>query len=830
MARSDAHRLKPSLLSQLERRQLLAAPQVLGNTGQVISSQFQPFGFKTAVGTQFRNVEVRGPVSINLINPDASTTQTNSTSEPSPNSGIVNHSQFNGGGFLTVGLQFGHDYFGRGLTVSGTDTEAASTSAPSGSVGTSALIGNLPTSGNANLILNSQYNDGGFGILERNTNGTVTSREGRVGLQWRNTRVRGAVKIGLDDSLVQPGGPAAVSTVMTPTPTPTSGVTGKVINLLTNSGKIRGSQFNDGGFGDIGLQWSSVAVNGHVGTSTNTLFINPQQNNTGAISVTNRVFGQTIMNSATPLNDLAQSSATSVAQSLSPATPAVTNYTNSATNSGQLIGAQFNDGGFGDIGLQWKGVTVGGSVTAVHNSLTIQPQNTGQGLITVANLSFPATPAPAARPDRQKLRVLPASPAVVTEDGNSLAGKLSAATGPLDPFFHVPFPSQGTISLISSGNYPLVNAATNSGAVLGGQFNAGGFGDIGLQWQKVHVGGNVRVVHNSLAVQPQGSQLAGINVSNISYGPAVSARLAKHLSVLPYTVITSNTIAPNAPTTKGKNKGTLIPPNSRWLTNQQLASANGTDLFLQWNGIEHSRGLVLIHNVILIQGVGPLTGPITLSDIRFPFRVPKLKPVVVPVASSTTSNSDATPAVSTNDVSATKLLLNAANNSGLLSHAQFSDGGFGNIGFQWRNVSVAGSVSVVHNVLSVDESADRPAGDVPGPIDISNVTFNSGALNGALSTKRNQVVVAPPNRVERKSTHKINPGHPLLQDSSVTDETANSGIVAGGQLADGGSRHIMLQWQCTKVGGRVTVEDNILSISVLDLPAGPITISNVTFA
>ncbi len=33
-----------------------------------------------------------------------------------------------------------------------------------------------------------------------------------------------------------------------------------------------------------------------------------------------------------------------------------------------------------------------------------------------------------------------------------------------------------------------------------------------------------------------------------------------------------------------------------------------------------------------------------------------------------------------------------------------------------------------------------------------------------------------------------------------------------------------------RVRGKVTVVDNVLSISVLDRPSGPITISNVTFA
>ena len=125
-------------------------------------------------------------------------------------------------------------------------------------------------------------------------------------------------------------------------------------------------------------------------------------------------------------------------------------------------------------------------------------------------------------------------PPVIASDGKSVKEKLPKPTGPLSPVFFdsvrvAPAPRR----LPYSGNYPLVNAATNSGLVRGGQFNAGGFGDEGLQWQKVHVGGNVQVVHNSLSVHPEGTMLAGISVSNVSYGSAVSPGVARHLSVLP---------------------------------------------------------------------------------------------------------------------------------------------------------------------------------------------------------------------------------------------------------------------------------------------------------
>jgi hypothetical protein len=375
-----------------------------------------------------------------------------------------------------------------------------------------------------------------------------------------------------------------------------------------------------------------------------------------------------------------------------------------------------------------------------------------------------------------------------------------------------------------------VNSATNSGLVKGGQFNAGGFGDLGLQWQKVHVGGNVQLVHNSLSVHPEGSMLAGISVSNVSYGPPVSPSVARHLAVLPFAVISTGDDTSTAANGSGHvlPKTVLSPPNDRILTNQQLAKPNGADVFLQWNGIEHKRGLVLVQNIILISGVGPNTGPITLSNIRFPFRVPTLAPLVTAVQPATAARAQST---QVRAQSHEPVLLNSANNSGIISDAQFSDGGFGDVGSQWSNVSVNGSVAVVHNTLAVDESAaaDLPADDNPGPLTISNVTFNSQALAG-VSKARAQVLVSPPDIFQAVSSHRVNLGRPLPHDPNVVDQTANSGILKGGQLSSGGTSHVVLQWQCVNVPGRVTVMDNVLSLSVADRPTGPITISNVTFA
>jgi hypothetical protein len=613
----------------------------------------------------------------------------------------------------------------------------------------------------------------------------------------------------------------------------------KIIDLTTNTGQITNSQFNDGGFGDIGFQWSNVGVGGGVGTSSNTLFINPTQDNTGPITVASRIFGGgvTAAPAAAPAvqgtGSVAQPAAVQGTVAASP-TDFETTYDNSATNSGQIVDSQFNDGGFGDVGLQWDVVRVKGTVSAVHNSLTVQPQNAGQGQITVQGVSFPAV-APTPTPTPGPLAPVPDVPAVVASDG-TLSNALPTPTGPISPFFPVPFSSPGTVVLGYPGNYPLENAATNSGLIKNAQFNAGGFGDEGLQWKKVEVAGDVHVVHNSLSVHPEGSKLAGISVSDVSYGGPISPRLKRSLADLRFLLVT-----PAYNTTQyGRFRPagiTLTPPNDRILTNQQVAKTGGTDVVLQWNGIEHRRGLVLINNVIKIQGVGPSTGPIILSNIRFPFRVPITRPRVtvtpdlvaatVASAQAGAASPAATGAVGIEPRNA--VLLNDSNNSGIVNGAQVSTGGFGDDGLQWNNVSVTGSVNVVHNQLSVDESSDLPPGDIPGPIVVSNVTFNSGALDGGLSTARDQVVVSPPRSFQAASTHKVNLGRPLPQDPLVRQDTTNSGILDGGQVVAGAANHALLQWQCVKVGGGVTVVDNILTISVQDKPTGPIVISDLTF-
>ena len=853
MSRRDRERALPMVLEGLEARWLLAASTLPGNAGQIVASQYQPFGYVTKVGAQFRDVTLGGALDLQPLSPSSTAGSVGLSTYP-VNTGLIDQSQFNNQGFRTVGLQFDKVAVGGGVSVTGSDNSDAS-------VGTSVFP---LTVTNANLILNSQFNDGGFGILAKLPNNTLTSIPSRVGLQLSNVGVGGSIGVNVDDQLIQTAtsasttaasatetatATATANATATASATPVSGSPGqKIIDLTTNTGQIRNSQFNDGGFGDIGFQWSNVGVGGSVGTSTNTLFINPTQDNTGPITVENRIFGGTVASATAPATAATTAVQATGSSSTDPTTVSAdsspsptsfeTTYDNSATNSGRIVNSQFNDGGFGDIGLQWDGVRVKGTVGAVHNSLTVQPENVGQGLINVQGVQFPSVASTSSTPTGSPTSV-PDDPAVVASDG-TLTSVLPAPTGPISPFFSVPFSSPGAISYGYPGNYPLENAATNSGSVQNAQVNAGGFGDEGLQWKKVVVGGSVHVVHNSLSVHPEGSKLAGVAVSNVAYGAPVSPKLERSLAVLRHLVVTpaDNT----SQQSRARPTGTTInPPNDRILTNQQLAQTGRTDVVLQWNGIEHKRGVVVVDNVIKIQGVGPMTGPITLSNIRFPARVPIARPKVTVIPQSGTATaasaepvqaaSAATPAADAVGIEPRNAtLLNDSNNSGIVNGAQFSTGGFGDDGLQWNNVKVAGSVNIVHNQLSVDESSDLPTGDVPGPITVSNVTFNSGALDGGLSTRSNQVVVSPPRFFQAASTHKVSPGKPLPKDPNVREETTNSGILDGGQLVAGAANHALLQWQCVKVDGSVTVVENVLTISVQDRPTGPINISNVTFA
>ena len=861
MGRTGRNRVRLAGVDRLERRSLLSATafdattgtDVIGNGGTIVFSQFQPYG-NGVIGSEWWNVGLRGPLSVSLTTPSGTVGGSTSPASLAPaNTGLVAFSQFNAGGFFKIGSQLKDIGLGGGLTVAdydesiGNTTTGTQTAAvglnpvapalptntgdvissqfndfgfgpiglqlsavqaggglsitnqtlirnPTGQVAPAAATGAVPadltpvvTLANTNLIQNSQFNDGGFG---------------KVGIQWRGVRVGKSIAVGSETYAVQPG----VVNPVGPTPFPRPPKPGeRTFGSPTNTGWILGSQFNDGGFGDVGMQWSNVAVGGRVATSTNALSIQPVTNGIGPITVTQKIFGQGL---------LAPASATAAQVSVAPAATArdtgavgVSDPTkNEASVSGQLLNSQFDDGGFGDVGMQWDGVAVRGSVTTTDNSLSIQPENVGQGLITVQNVQFPNAPAPAPPQPPLPFQVLPPTPPVIVGDGSGASPALS-------------LPTKAGVDQFAQ------NDATNSGTILNSQFSDGGFGDIGLQWKRVKVGG-VRIVHNSFSVHPEGTSLAGVNVANVTFGdkaplsPRAQAAARRNTTTLPTTTIDPAQLAQAGaipPDTSSGDNGPQ-PKNPRLLRNIQFPTKLTAPISLQWYGVITPRGLVIVHNTIQIKlGDPTATAPITLSNIQMPGRTPV--PIQI-TASTETPQADATSATP-----AAVTGINSASNSGLLNDSQFSDGGFGDIGLQWRDVKIHGMVTVVHNTMAVDVS-----GTSTGPINIANVAFDSGALDGVHSRPIPLRIVAPPNHFSRIPAARQNAGTALPQDPSVIDNASNSGILLGGQFATGGMGHIMLQWAKVGIPGSVTILDNVLSISITGHGTAPVTIQNVSFS
>ena len=359
MSHRSRRRVQPRLTEILEGRHLLAAPVVVGNLGRILQSQFQPFGFKTTVGHQFARVRLGGPLRVDVASPTAAST---TATTPAVNTGLIDTSQFNGGGFRTIGLQWQRVRVGGGVTVLGSDNEAPGTSGTGSAGTTNERTGTrFRTVANKGSVAGSQLNDGGFGVLDQTPDGQIIGRAGRVGLQWRNSRVGGPVDVGIDVQIVQPGTMASRVATAAVAPETTA------IDPSTNTGQIRDSQFNDGGFGDIGMQWSQVAVGQRVATSTNSLFIQPQGDDGEPITVTDRTLGQRqrtgVIGGRTATEAARRSSLLTTAAAATPGQDPLipSTATNAATSSGRITGAQFNDGGFGDVGLQWNKVRVRGA-------------------------------------------------------------------------------------------------------------------------------------------------------------------------------------------------------------------------------------------------------------------------------------------------------------------------------------------------------------------------------------------------------------------------------------------------------------------------------------
>jgi len=913
----------------LEQRRALAATPVNPNTGSIIQSQFQPYGY-SLLGTQLLGVSAGKGQSIHLKAPHNSgtppTAPSTYTYPQSPvNSGQISGSQVNVGGFTTLGLQLQNVAIPTGalrvdILDEGIGKPAAGGTQPVPQGGANLLPALTPPGfpggpANSGIIAASQFNDGGFGplgiqasglrvggdlsIVSQTTLGEADApvsppsvpfapqmpgmrvNSGRIensqfadggfgdsGLQLRSVTVGGSLEVGAQRFVIQPtngqgnlGPPTLLGTLNPKTrvvtfPKPAPGAApptsmlypgmyvfgngiqantvvrsigdGRHITLSklpratgarhlffstrdsgTNTGSIVASQVTDGGFGDIGLQWSNVTVGGRVATQHSGLEIQPQLANVGPITAGQKHFG---------LLSQAGFATTPPAGPVSPVLPVspggasgtstAAGSTNDATNSGRIVASQFADGGFGDIGMQWQNVQVSGDVEVTHNSLSVQPENAGQGKITVADVSFTSSPPSSTPSPASSGGELPADPPVVTQ-GTPVTPRLPTPTKP------GPTPFQ-------------FNSATNSGLVSNSQFADGGFGDVGLQWSDVRIGGSVQVVHNSLSVQAEGSGLAGVSVHGVTFGSAAGSAGDRRLAPATIDSLTVGSSGSAGPPPFVPGFGVRRYPNHTNRINQQYASSPASATSLQWTNVaqdpRNPSGLVIVNNVLKVSndstvGRQPAKGVITLSKIAFPGIAP---PQTLPSGTMTAAHAPAAfhRMLSPAGTIAQAVRTNSATNSGVLSGNQFLDGGTGDIGLQWSDVTVNGSVRIEHNSCSVNVVGD--AKDT-GPIDISGIRFDSGWAGSGAST--DTLYLTPP------SASLTRLGGPAVAATagSVINTASNSATLTGGQFLDGGMGQIGLQWQHQTITCPIRIVNNVLSVTVSGTNAHDVFVHDVTF-
>jgi len=915
------------LLERLEPRSLLTPNPVNPNSGWITNSQFQPWGF-AVVGTQLAEVTAGHGAAVRILAPHNGKSKASPKSDirqrSAVNSGLVDSSQFNAGGFGTIGTQLSRTRIGGGFLIDAVDD----------SIGL-ASEGGLPTvvtlfgpkratigapAGEPDQVVNSgkvqssQFNDGGFGTIglqARNvtiggdlsivtrtstastrgkSNGgrfdsqpmpNLTSNQGiigssqfndggfgNVGLQWRDVNLGGSLEVGMQTTTISPGsvnslgrqwqlygsyakgastvrlglsassrlpesqaqltqavnrlypgmsvsgtgiqpGTSIVSilgknAVQLSKPTTSAARTRPIFFFIddtaTNTGHIESSQFADGGFGDIGMQWFGVSVGGRVATRSNALEIQPERNSPG-ITKNNLTFGRI------------QPADLSKAANALPLTPDLplkgpagstpsaggTSQTNDATNSGVIRGSQFADGGFGDMGLQWRGVQVAGDVQAIHNSLSIQPENQQQGPISVSNVAYPSVAAPFA--PSSPLPVLPAmtDPAVINNGA------------PISPILPTPTNPGPT-------SYKL-NEATNSGLIAYSQFADGGFGDIGLQWSDVNVLGSVQVVHNTLSIQPEGGSLAGVAVTSVRFGdPVPAAAPDAHGPLAPATLaslIVSTTPAGPPP---GWVPDPMFNrhPNSTNQNNQQYLSNPASAASFQWSSSSFNGSqFTVANNVLTVVNSTSNPSTITLANITFPGSIPPLPQVSAATAAQQWKNM------------ANNAQVDAATNSGTILNNQFLDGGMGDIGLQWRGVTVLGPVSITHNSLSI-ETTGNANGEVAslGPIVVAGVSFNSGLDNAAAPSPG--IYVTPP--AIDQHLPSVQAAASPESSAGIVENATNSASLTGGQFLDGGFGAIGMQWQNVVIRCPVHIVNNVLSIVVSGAASSGITVRDVVYA
>ena len=922
LRRESQHRLAQA--ERLEPRLAPAAAPVNPNSGSIVASQFQPYGY-SLLGTQLLNVSASGGQSLELAAPNNVGLPPAAPAgyvypQSAVNTGQITDSQVNVGGFTTLGMQLEDVTISDGslrvdILDEGIGKPAAGGTQPVPAGGPNALPSLAPPRSpggptNSGVIASSQFNDGGFGplgiqasglsvggdlsIVSRTTlgspdvpvtppvvpfaaplpgmsvnAGTIRDSQfadggfGDTGLQLQAVKVGGAIDVGAERFVIQPttgagdlGPPTLVGTVTAGArvvrfakaapgaPPPTSPlfpgmfvfgkgipakttvqsiVNGRQITLSkpprmtgarqlffsvrdtgTNTGSIVSSQVADGGFGDIGLQWSNVTVGGRVATLHSGLEIQPELDGVGAITTGQKQFGLPVTAPSGATRAAASAAPGSVAGPGSAArAAAVGDSGNDATNSGRVVNSQFADGGFGDIGMQWRNVQVGGNVEATHNSLSIQPENANQGQIAVSGVSFAVAPPAFTPSPGSGAGPLPATPAPVTQ-GSPVSPVLPAPTRP---------------GAAGAG----ANSATNSGLISRSQFADGGFGDVGMQWSDVTVHGDVQVVHNSLSIQPEGTRLAGVSVHDVTFGTATRPGGDPRLAPATLATLTVPPAGSSGPPPFVPNTAYARKANTVNRVNQQYQSGPAAATSLKWRSVTRdATGLVIVNNILKVanagtSGVRPgaTAGTIRLSGITFPGRVPPRMLSAVPTTGVKSALAAALPALGLPRI----MQPDSATNSGTLSGSQFLDGGMGDIGLQWRNVTVNGSVRIEHNSFSINVTGDA---DTTGPITVSGIRFDTDWSASGAATDR---LFLTPGLGGRPAAAAV-PSAAV----SVIDAASNSATLTGGQFLDGGMGQIGLQWQQVTIDCPVRIVNNCFSVTVSGSNTRDITVRDVSFA
>jgi hypothetical protein len=161
MERNRRHRLRSFCVEGLEARRLLATPAtgVPGNAGPIRATQFLGSVAQTAA-LEHQGLSLRGPLTVRVVTSFAPSGMVPPVPVPgvAASTGLVLRSQFASGGFNQIGAQLRRVRLGGGLTVDDYDeTVGQATAAPPRPVPA------FPA--NTGDVITSQFNDGGFGSL-----------------------------------------------------------------------------------------------------------------------------------------------------------------------------------------------------------------------------------------------------------------------------------------------------------------------------------------------------------------------------------------------------------------------------------------------------------------------------------------------------------------------------------------------------------------------------------------------------------------------------------------------------------------------------------------